>query len=145
IRNGEVIADIFLERGNIYDVIPVELASFNAAVSGNDVTLNWITASETNNYGFEIQRSLKDGKFIRQSVNEDRWEVVGFVEGKGTTSEQQFYTFTDRYLSAGKYQYRLKQIDFAGSVNYSKIVEVNTSVPVGFVLEQNYPNPFNPS
>jgi len=152
IRNGEVIADIFLERGNIYDVIPVELASFNAAVSGNDVTLNWITASETNNYGFEIQRSLKDGKwemengkFIRQSVNEDRWEVVGFVEGKGTTTEQQFYTFTDKNLSAGKYQYRLKQIDFDGSVNYSKIVEVNTSVPVEFVLEQNYPNPFNPS
>jgi subtilisin family serine protease len=133
-------------------VVPVELNSFTASVAGSKINLSWQTAAETNNKGFEIERSYNDGKwkmengkFIRQSVNEDGWEVVGFVNGKGTTTEQQIYSFTDESLLAGKYQYRLKQIDFDGSFNYSNIIEVEVSVPSEYSLEQNYPNPFNPA
>src|SRR3970282_1215284 len=72
------------------------------------------------------------------------WHKVGFIEGKGTTTEVQHYQFTDVGLQAGKYSYRLKQIDFDGTINYSNTIEVNVMIPVEFSLEQNYPNPFNP-
>ena len=72
------------------------------------------------------------------------WHKVGFIEGKGTTTEIQHYQFTDVGLQAGKYSYRLKQIDFDGTINYTNTIEVNIGIPVEFSLEQNYPNPFNP-
>jgi hypothetical protein len=143
VRNDTVICDIFMKRGNIYSVIPVELVSFNANVSGSDVVLNWITATETNNYGFEIER-----KILKQSAlggQDDNWRVVGFMEGKGTTTEIRNYQFTDIGLQAGIYSYRLKQIDLDGTINYTNTIEVNTGIPVEFSLEQNYPNPFNPA
>lgn len=115
-------------------VVPVELSSFTASVNGKNVTLNWITASEVNNNGFEIQR---------KSTND--YTVVGFVEGNGTTTNIQNYSFTDKNLSAGTYTYRLKQVDFDGTFEYSNEIEVEVSVPAEFSLEQNYPNPFNPS
>ncbi|MFO7524291.1 MAG: T9SS type A sorting domain-containing protein, partial [Ignavibacteriaceae bacterium] len=73
------------------------------------------------------------------------WETIGFVEGRGTTTEEQSYSYRDKNLSAGNYQYRLKQIDFDGTFEYSKVAEVEIGLPTRFVLEQNYPNPFNPS
>ncbi|HQI42364.1 MAG TPA: T9SS type A sorting domain-containing protein [Ignavibacteriaceae bacterium] len=121
---------------------PVELESFSAEINGNNVLLSWITATEINNLGFEIERSEKleaRGK----NTNED-WEVIGFVGGKGTTTEIQFYSFIDKTITAGKYQYRLKQIDFDGSFEYSNIVEVEAGTLTDFYLSQNYPNPFNP-
>ncbi len=69
---------------------------------------------------------------------------IGFVTGHGTTTEPQFYSFTDESVPSGEYQYRLKQIDFDGSFEYSEIVEVEIEAPTEFSLEQNYPNPFNP-
>jgi len=133
-------------------VVPVELTSFTASTIGAKINLSWQTASEINNKGFEIERSqvdgkwkMENGKFIRQSVNEDGWEMIGFINGKGTTTEQQVYSFTDENLLAGKYQYRLKQIDFDGSFSYSNIIEVEVLAPSHFSLEQNYPNPFNPA
>lgn len=120
--------------------VPVELNSFTSSVNKNDVLLQWSTASETNNMGFEIER-LQDKITKLQD-----WERIGFVEGKGTTTEQQLYSFTDENLSSGKYQYRLKQIDFDGTFEYqSAIVEAEIIQPAEFLLEQNYPNPFNPS
>ncbi len=117
------------------DPVPVELTSFSASVSGNAVTLNWSTATESNNSGFEIQRA-----------NENRnWERVGFVEGKGTTSETQNYSYTDNSVSSGVYYYRLLQVDFDGTTELSNEVEVNVSLPAAFELAQNYPNPFNPT
>jgi len=116
-------------------VVPVELTSFTASVSGNDVHLNWSTATEWNNLGFEIHRT----------TNKDEWNKIGFVPGHGTTTEQQHYSFIDESVSSGKYQYRLKQIDYDGTFEYSDIVEVEVSLPTVFSLEQNYPNPFNPT
>jgi len=121
-------------------VIPVELTSFTASISGNDVYLNWSTATELNNSGFNIEkRQTSDVKQNRS------WKEISFVPGHGTTTEQQQYSFIDESVSSGKYQYRLKQIDYDGTFEYSDIVEVEVGLPNEFRLEQNYPNPFNPS
>lgn len=150
--NGQDIIDAIALRqgGNAYSVIvdgirvsttwdalvPVELTSFTANVSGDDVLLSWSTASEVNNSGFEIQR-LDDGK---------EFAKIGFVAGHGTTTETKAYRFVDANLNAGKYIYRLKQIDFDGTFSYSNEVEVDVAAsPTQFELAQNYPNPFNPS
>ncbi|GAB4300445.1 MAG: hypothetical protein Kow0098_27840 [Ignavibacteriaceae bacterium] len=116
-------------------VIPVELTSFTAQASENEVILNWITASETNNQGFDIERKTSGGVY----------EKVGFVAGHGTVTETKNYTFTDKSLLPGNYTYRLKQIDFGGNFEYSDEVEVEVTAPKVFELSQNYPNPFNPS
>ncbi|MDY0080896.1 MAG: T9SS type A sorting domain-containing protein [Ignavibacteriales bacterium] len=115
--------------------IPVELNSFNANVDNNLVSLNWTTATETNNKGFEVQRRFKDQPF----------SVIGFVEGKGTISDQQDYMFIDKTSVSGKYFYRLRQIDLDGTQSFSDEIEVDVIAPVHFSLEQNYPNPFNPA
>jgi hypothetical protein len=115
--------------------IPVELTAFTAVVLNDDVELNWNTATETNNMGFEIQRRTGDGEF----------EKVGFVPGHGTTTEIQSYSYADLKVASGNYTYRLKQMDYDGSFEYSSEVAVDVTVPLEFVLEQNYPNPFNPS
>lgn len=116
-------------------VVPVELSSFTASVNGTSVSLNWTTVTETNNRGFEVQRKSSEGDFV----------TVGFVNGRGTTTEIQNYSFTDSDLPIGSYAYRLKQIDFDGTFEYSKVVEVSVIAPKEFSLEQNFPNPFNPS
>ncbi len=114
--------------------IPVEFISFNSEVFGNDVELKWVTATETNNKGFEIQRFSKEN-----------WETIGFITGAGTTTHKNEYKFFDKQLADGKYFYRLKQIDFDGKFKYSKQIEVDIKSISDFVLYQNYPNPFNPS
>jgi len=119
--------------------VPVELTSFTADVNEEGkVELKWITATETNNQGFEVQR-------ICASTAGPEWEVAGFVPGHGTVSESQYYSFIDDQVISGSYKYRLKQFDFDGSFEYSNEVEVEIKHPSGFVLEQNYPNPFNPN
>jgi len=121
-------------------VIPVELTSFTASVVDNSVILNWQTATETNNSGFEIQRK-QSGDRSQQT----EWKEIGFVPGFGTTTEIRSYSYADAGLSSGTYLYRIKQIDYDGSYEYSNVVEVNVGVPEKFSLEQNYPNPFNPT
>ncbi len=123
---------------NLTGAIPVELSSFTASIIGNNIKLFWTTATETNNMGFEIQRSVID-------INQPVWDKVGFVQGNGTTTEMNDYSFVDKSVSTGIYNYRLKQIDFDGTFEYSNIIEVDLTVPSEFVLYQNYPNPFNPS
>lgn len=117
------------------DLVPVELTSFAASSVGGDVFLNWSTATELNNSGFEIQRSSSGTEFA----------AVGFVPGYGTSTEAKTYRFVDANLLAGSYTYRLKQIDFNGSFTYSDEVNVEVIAPVQFELSQNYPNPFNPN
>jgi hypothetical protein len=116
-------------------VVPVELSSFTANVNGNSVSLNWTTVTETNNLGFEIQRKSANNDFI----------TLGFVRGSGTTTEIKNYSFVDKNLQSGNYSYRLKQVDFNGSYEYSNVIEVSVLTPQEFSLEQNFPNPFNPS
>jgi len=119
-------------------IIPVELISFNAYKINNSVQLKWSTATEKNNYGFEIQRRVKN--YYSQEFS--YWEIVGFVAGNGTTTIKNDYSYNDENLKAGTYQYRLKQIDFNGIYELSDVVEVDINTPIEFSLEQNYPNPF---
>ncbi len=118
--------------------IPVEFASFNYSISDNSVLLNWVTSSELNNYGFEVERSSFENNF-----QQTKWEKIGFIKGKGTTNEKNYYSFIDKPSTSGMYYYRLKQLDLNGDFKYSDIVEVNYGLINSYKLEQNYPNPFN--
>ncbi|MBK6876523.1 MAG: T9SS type A sorting domain-containing protein [Ignavibacteria bacterium] len=112
------------------------MTSFTSTVSGTDVNLNWATSKEINNSGFDIERSAIAGE----------WTKVGNVTGNGTTNETKIYSFTDKNLASGKYNYRLKQIDYNGNYEYFNLSnEIEIGVPQKFDLAQNYPNPFNPS
>ncbi|RJP72851.1 MAG: T9SS C-terminal target domain-containing protein [Ignavibacteriales bacterium] len=126
--------DIFvvkLEGGTI----PVELASFNASVKDNSVTLKWNTITETNNAFFTVERSKDNLNFVS----------VGSVKGHGTTTEKHSYSFIQSDVAAGEYFYRLKQTDIDGSFKYCSTIKVTVKNVSSFALQQNYPNPFNPS
>jgi hypothetical protein len=120
--------------------IPVELTSFTASNSGNGVILQWSTETETNNSGFEIERQISN-----PPAPFSGWKKIGYVPGSGTTTQPNSYSFTDEDISAGTLEYRLKQIDFAGTFDYSNTIEIIISLPLQYSLSQNYPNPFNPA
>ncbi len=123
-------------RYDISSLVPVELSSFSASVTLNNVELNWTTATETNNFGFSIERRSEDSEF----------EEIGFVKGNGTSTLINSYSFIDSKPLSGVVYYRLKQIDLDGSINYSnEVLADNTGLIEGFRLLGNYPNPFNPS
>ncbi|OGV22083.1 MAG: hypothetical protein A2499_03020 [Stygiobacter sp. RIFOXYC12_FULL_38_8] len=130
--------------------LPVELTSFTANVADGKVLLNWQTATEVNNYGFEIQRTVIPSgvegwqKISTSSSLSASWETLGFVQGHGNRNSPKSYSFEDAAPLSGIVQYRLKQIDFDGKYEYSDIVEVIVETPANFNLAQNYPNPFNP-
>lgn len=117
--------------------IPVELESFNAIVFENSVNLEWITSTELNNAGFEIQHSIDSRNF----------ETIAFVPGFGTTTEKHSYSYKIENLNRGIHYFRLKQVDYDGTETLTNIVEVflENSLVKDFSLSQNYPNPFNPS
>lgn len=136
-QTGLYVFDFLLDNN-----VPVELSSFTAKVSGNSVNLNWITATELNNRGFEIERAFINSKSV---IANPPYRTIGFVEGAGTTTSQQNYFFNDNSINqSGTYYYRLKQIDSNGNFEYSDKIMV-TIVPNDFSLKQNFPNPFNPS
>lgn len=114
-------------------VIPVELTSFTATANGMGANLAWETASETNNAGFEVQVQ-----------NGESWNTLGWVEGHGTTTEAQSYSYTANDLGVGTHVFRLKQIDFDGMFEYHGNVEISLGTPGTHVLTSAYPNPFNP-
>lgn len=117
--------------------LPVELASFTAIVDKNNVDLKWTTSTEINNSGFDIERKL---------TGSNEWTKVTFIEGNGNSSEPKNYSFSDKNLASGKYNYRLKQIDYNGHFEYHNLSsEVNVGIPSKFDISQNYPNPFNPA
>jgi len=115
--------------------LPVELTSFSATVHGGDVQLVWNTATEVNNYGFEIER-----------LQNQNWSTIGFVAGAGTSASPRSYSYEDKNIPPGTYAYRIKQIDKDGSSKYTNVVDVVAGLaPLAFDLSQNYPNPFNPT
>lgn len=116
-------------------ILPVELTSFTAISQNQQVTLNWSTATEINNNGFEVQRKTDNSAYT----------TIGFVQGNGTTTNPTNYSYVDNKLSAGKYTYRLRQIDYNGNFEYSNAIEVQVLNLDNYTLNQNYPNPFNPS
>ena len=126
------------ENGNL----PVELTSFTANVNGNSVLLKWNTATELNNFGFDVEKSKIDS----QSPNSEIiWVKIGFVRGNGNSNSVKDYNFVENEVTSGKYLYRLKQIDNDGSFKFSSEVEVEIGTPTKYSLSQNYPNPFNPA
>ncbi len=140
--NGRVLARNSFVTVNGNGVLPVELISFTARTVTSHVGLSWTTATEVNNYGFEIQRSDAGD----QMTGSNAWAAIGFVEGNGTSNTAHEYSFSDRPKTAGTFFYRLKQIDRDGEFAFSNSVEVNAGeAPSEYVLLQNYPNPFNPS
>jgi len=124
-------------RGQLAEgTLPVELSSFTSYVNKNNVKLNWSTANETNNAGFEVER---------KQISSTEWTSVGYISGNGNTVGVRNFTFTER-VSTGNYNYRLKQIDFNGTYEYFNLAnEVIVGVPSVYNISQNYPNPFNPS
>ncbi len=126
---------------NLANPLPVELTSFSASVIGSKVKLNWQTATEINNYGFEIQRQAHTST----TLSVTNWEKIGSVNGAGNSNSPKSYSYTDESASTGKFSYRLKQIDNDGTFEFSKAIEVDLGIPKEFQLSQNYPNPFNPT
>jgi len=121
--------------------LPVELVSFTGSSERLDAELTWTTATEVDNYGFEVQRSPVGNKSSAHT-----WAKAGFVQGSGTSNSSKKYSFTDSNIPAGKYSYRLKQIDRAGGFKYSAEIDIAVgAAPKVFELSQNFPNPFNPA
>lgn len=136
LQNSELSVWVALVQDST--IIPVELNNFSAYVDVNKVLLTWQTSTETNTQGFFIERKNLELKGAE-------WIEIGFIEGKGNSTEINQYRFTDYPMSDGTYHYRLKQMDYDGTLNYSNEVEVNYFTVKSFALFQNYPNPFNPS
>jgi len=140
-ENIEDIINITFSTEAIGDVsLPVELQGFSAVQSGDNVNLYWETASEVNNYGFEIERRHDD-------ISE--WKKIGFLEGNGSCTNPNSYSFSDKKVSKfTNLKYRLKQIDYDGTYEYSPEISVilgKIMLPNEFTLYKNYPNPFNPT
>ncbi len=132
IQSGLFIVDFTLDNP-----LPVELTSFTAKFLNNQVILNWTTATELNNKGFELY----------SSENKIDWKYVDFIEGHGTTTSNRNYTYLDRnYTNDTKY-YKLVQIDFDGTRNEQEPIQVliDKTADFSFSIDQNFPNPFNPT
>jgi hypothetical protein len=126
--------------------LPVELIAFNSIIAGNQVLLKWKTATEINNYGFEVERCQTSLPATQASdVNRETWEKIGFVQGHGNSSSPKEYSFIDLPSGGISFNYRLKQIDNDGNFEYSNSLEVILDTPSKSEALQNYPNPFNPS
>jgi hypothetical protein len=121
----------------VLEELPVELVSFSAKNINNEIHLNWATATQLNNFGWNVERRLISGN--------EGWSIAGTVTGAGTNSVKTAYSFTDKVTLNGTFDYRLKQIDQDGNFTYSNTVSVTVDKPAAFTLENNYPNPFNPS
>jgi pullulanase/glycogen debranching enzyme len=145
ISSGGTLGEFVLASNT--EPLPVEMASFEARVDGDQVRLSWTTASETNSAVFHVQRRVADanapgaGKGEGKSGGEGAWEPVGQVKGAGTTTEAQAYRFTDADLPhKDALAYRLKQVDTDGSVSYTDPTVVERTVGEVKLLG-TYPNP----
>jgi len=123
--------DVLFTEGSI--PLPVTYLNFTVSKQGSDVKLQWTTSMEQNNRGFEVQRST-DGS---------SWNVIGFVKGMGNSQASLYYSFADKLIEEGIYYYRLRQVDYDGKSEISKILQVSYGLNLSLELLQNRPNPFN--
>ncbi len=157
---GGIGGQFYIGSNSSENPLPIELNSFDYKIKLNTVILNWQTATEVDNYGFEIERTWTSSLSYRQALGENShailsgaegWEEIGFVQGNGNSNSPKNYTFTDNLIytqttSPVNLEYRLKQIDNDGTFSYSKEIKVfYKSIPKDFTFYQNYPNPFNPT
>lgn len=112
------------------EVLPVELAAFDAVSDEGSVVLRWSTLSESNNAGFRVERDIA-GSF----------ESIGFVNGNGTTTSRSDYSFRVSDLAQGTHRFRLTQVDADGSEWHSQVVEAVIGIDQLYVLSDVYPNP----
>jgi hypothetical protein len=125
---------------DVSNPLPIQITAFNSKVNNRDVLLNWVTISEYNNLGFEVQK-----QYSVSGSQYSEWEKIGFVKGSGTTNSQSTYSYADAKLKTGNYKYRLKQLNYNGNFKYFSLDgEIFIDVPKVFSMSQNYPNPFNP-
>ncbi len=136
----QLFAGIGMGESEVHS-LPVELSSFNVVIESHGVSLEWTTATELNNYGFYIERTLNSTEINPES----EFIVLGFVQGSGNSNSQKHYSFHDPLEGKGIYVYRLKQTDTDGKFRYIKTIEVSVEAPQEYQLLQNYPNPFNPT
>ncbi len=136
--NDSAISNYSNEAEIVITQVPVNLISFSGHVFGSKVTLNWMSATETNNKGYAVERSFGSS-----------WAEISFINGHGTTSERSLYNYTDDFTNdnyRGIVEYRLKQVDYNGTYSYSTTLMMDLNLKSqGYYLDQNYPNPFNPS
>lgn len=145
VRGTVGVSGIVWSEGQADFPVPIVLSQFNATqTDGGGVLISWATASETENFGFYLQRKHADDAAFT--------DIPGaFIAGHGTTIQPQTYAFTDMPGTSGAWWYRLKQVDLDGSFRFSDPVRVEAvtsvagTVPAATFLAQNYPNPFNPS
>ena len=116
-------------------VLPVELTSFSASITGNSVSLKWNTATEVNNYGFNIERGVQNQEL----------QKIAFIKGHGNSNSPKSYSFVDASAPVGNVIYTLVQIDYDGTSKIIGTTLVTVVAPTTYALKQNYPNPFNPA
>jgi uncharacterized protein (TIGR02145 family) len=134
--NNNVGGSIRCINDSSVSALPVELTSFTASVINNNVKLNWTTATEINFSFFEIQK---------KSINNNNWQKIASVNASGNSNSPKQYSYIEKNVNSGQYNYRLKMIDLDGSFKYSKIVSAEIVLPVKFELSNAYPNPWNPT
>lgn len=143
---GTFTGDPSSVQGDGSVTLPVQLTSFTVTAQRLEAILRWSTATEVNNYGFEIERRTASGFRSQASdSNDEPWTVAGFVRGAGTSTIPREYAFRDSRVESGRYAYRLRQVDLDGSFSYSSAAEIEIGTAAKeLTLGSNYPNPFNP-
>lgn len=133
VNSAGVAIDDFQISGTSNDPLPVQYLNFSGIAAEASNLLSWSTASESNNAGFEIERS----------VSGFDWEKIAFVKGAGNSSETKRYNFSDIQPSSNTCYYRLKQVDYNGQYAYSKTILITRNTEQNIYLEQVFPNPTN--